>query len=502
MKQQEIKRVLIANRGEIARRIIATCRLMGIETVTIYAENDAALPHVFDSDIAVQLDGSSLKETYLNIAQLIDIAKKTKADAVHPGYGFLSENAGFSKAVADAGLIFIGPSADIIDAMGDKAASRQLCDEIGVPIVPGFDKKGASDADLVAAAKKIGFPIMVKAAAGGGGKGMRIVQEETALADAIARAKSEALSAFGDDQLIVEKYLTRPRHIEVQVFSDYHGNHLHMFERECSIQRRHQKIIEESPAPNLSEKTKAAMFEAATKLTRHIGYVGAGTVEFILDETGEFYFLEMNTRLQVEHPVTEWVTGFDLVRLQLDVAMGKKLPVTQKDITQKGHALEVRLYAEDAARDFMPAPGPLLRFDLPDLPYVRVDAGYQSGNEVSANYDPMIAKIISYGQTRDVAIARMIAALEKADIQGVTTNKAFLLRVLKHVTFQKGVLSTGFIKDYAEDLQPGALSNDELAQSIAALLLAKKSGTARSGGNAAAAQEYSAWNHPKLAGMR
>lgn len=508
-KPKTISRLLIANRGEIARRIIATCRLMGIETVTLYAENDADLPYVLEGTISAKLEGGSIKETYLNIAQIIAIAKRTGADAVHPGYGFLSENAGFAKAVADAGLIFVGPSAEIIEAMGDKAASRQLCDKIGVPTVPGFDKKGASDAELIEAAKTIGFPVMVKAAAGGGGKGMRIVEEEGKLAEAIARAKSEAQNAFGDDQLIVEKYLTRPRHIEVQVFSDSHGNHLHVFERECSIQRRHQKIIEESPAPNLPAKTKAAMCEAACVLTRHIGYLGAGTVEFILDASGEFYFLEMNTRLQVEHPVTEWISGLDLVRMQLDVAMGKALALTQDAITQQGHALEVRLYAEDAARDFMPSPGPLHMFHVPAMPYVRVDAGYLSGNEVSANYDPMIAKIITYGASRGEATARMVEALKAADIQGLTTNKAFLLRVLQHDVFQKGTLSTGFIQDYAESLKEKTQGNVAQARAIAAMLLYSKmagqqglAGAARTAGTTGQAQEYSAWNHPKLAGAR
>jgi 3-methylcrotonyl-CoA carboxylase alpha subunit len=496
-KQQKISRLLIANRGEIACRIAATCRQMGIEVVTIYAENDASLPHATVGDFAVQLAGEALAETYLNMDRLIEIAKETGADAIHPGYGFLSENAVFSKAVADAGLIFVGPSAAIINDMGDKAASRQLCEKIGVPVVPGFDKQGADEKTLIAEAKKIGFPLMVKASAGGGGKGMRIVTRVEDLADAIARAKSEAKAFFGDDRLIVEKYLVEPRHIEVQVFSDSHGNHLHLFERECSIQRRHQKVIEESPALNLPAKTRQEMFDCAVKLTKHIDYIGAGTVEFIVDNQGAFFFLEMNTRLQVEHPVTEWVTGLDLVRMQLQVAMGEKIPLTQNDISQNGHAIEIRLYAEDAARDFMPSPGNLTRFHLPELPYVRTDTGYVSGNVISASYDPMIAKIISWGDTRTVAIARMEDALMRTEISGVTTNRSYLLRILQHEAFVKAKISTAFIADYKEDLLADNLDADTRAQLAAAYLLLGK-GAAKSQQKGADVRiEHSAWTHPK-----
>ena len=491
-----IKRLLIANRGEIVCRIVATCRLMGIETVTLFADDDKELPHASIGSFSCLLEGESLAETYLNIAQIIAIAKRSGADAIHPGYGFLSENAGFAKAVTDAGLIFVGPPAQIIADMGDKAASRKLCEIIGVPVVPGFH--GAQDSTtLTREAVKIGFPVLVKAAAGGGGKGMRVVESEQALTAALESAKAEAESAFGNGQLLLEKYLQRPRHIEVQVFSDMHGNHLHLFERECSIQRRHQKVVEESPAVNLPQSTREAMFKAAITITRHIGYVGAGTVEFILDHTGEFYFLEMNTRLQVEHPVTEMVTGLDLVQLQLQVAQGEALSFTQSELMQYGHAVEVRLYAEDPERDFLPSPGMLTDFKLPHLPHVRCENGYHSGNKISGRYDPMLAKIAAWGETRQYAIANSLQAVEATVAAGITSNRAFLIRVLDSAPFRDGLLSTDFIATHAHLLINPKLGDDELAQLAAGHLLF---GVAASAGQDH--HEHSAWTNTKLAGFR
>ncbi len=493
-----IRRVLIANRGEIVGRIVASCRLLGIETVTVYAADDAALPHASIGDFSCPLTGDTLAETYLNIDQLIAVAKRAKADAIHPGYGFLSENARFAEAVTKAGLVFVGPPAKIIADMGDKAASRKLCEAIGVPVVPGYHGKAQDNAALSKAAKTIGFPVLVKAAAGGGGKGMRIVEKEKDLIAALESARSEAGSAFGNGQLLLEKYLLQPRHIEVQVFSDTHGNHLHLFERECSIQRRHQKIVEESPATNLPDKTRQKMFECAVKITKHIGYVGAGTVEFIVDNTGNFYFLEMNTRLQVEHPVTEMVTGLDLVKMQLEVAQGLPLSITQKDVKQTGHAIEVRLYAEDPQKDFLPAPGELTCFELPHLPLVRCENGYRSSNKVSGRYDPMLAKIAAFGNTRDEAIARLLQALCETRILGATSNRTFLMRVLEHPQFRAGKTTTDFIPRHKEALFENTLTDAEVARLAAAYLLFNaKASTAT-----ASASEHSAWTHSALAGFR
>ncbi|MEJ0009667.1 MAG: biotin carboxylase N-terminal domain-containing protein [Alphaproteobacteria bacterium] len=496
-KPRAITRLLIANRGEIACRIVATARAMGIGTVTVFAADDAALPHASAGDYSVALDGKSLAETYLNIDALIAAAKKSGADAIHPGYGFLSENAKFAAAVEKAGLVFVGPPASAIARMGDKAKSRILCQKIGVPTVPGYDGNKTDIKFLSQQAEKIGYPVLVKASAGGGGKGMRIVERASGLAAALESARAEAKSAFGDDRLLLEKYLLEPRHIELQIFSDTHGNHLHLYERDCSIQRRHQKIVEESPAPRLPEATRAKMIAAGLKITRHIGYVGAGTVEFIMDKRGEFYFLEMNTRLQVEHPVTELVTGLDLVKLQLDVAQGKKLPFAQKDVKPRGHAIEVRLYAEDPQRDFMPSPGTLTEFSLPHLPHVRCENGYRAGNTVSASYDPMIAKLAAWGETREEAIARLLNALVQTRIHGVTSNRAFLMRVLDHKDFRNGHVSTDFIRRHKDALLSPERSADKLAALAASYLLATVPAAASAGGTQ---QEHSAWT--KVAGRR
>lgn len=494
---RRIQRLLIANRGEIACRIVATCRAMGIQTVTLHAEDDAALPHTYRGDIAVRLEGQGLAATYLNIDAIIAAAKASGADAIHPGYGFLSENARFAEAVAKAGLLFVGPPAGIIARMGDKAESRILCQSIGVPTVPGYDGGSTDIAVLTDEAKRIGYPVLVKAAAGGGGKGMRIVEQPSELAAAIASARSEAQHAFGDDRLLLEKYLVKPRHIEVQVFSDLQGNHVHLFERECSIQRRHQKIVEESPAPQLPAATRARMVEAAITITRHIGYVGAGTVEFIMDSAGEFYFLEMNTRLQVEHPVTELVTGLDLVKLQLEVAQGSPLPFTQAQLASRGHAVEVRLYAEDPDRGFLPSPGTLGAFSLPHVPHVRCENGYRDGTVVSASYDPMIAKIAAWGADRVEAIQRLIDALEQTRIVGVTNNRNYLLRILRHPDFLAGTTATDFIPLHPELAQEHR-SAEQQAQLAAAYVLFGRTAAPSDD----SASEHSAWTHPRLAGMR
>ena len=494
-----IKRLMIANRGEIVCRIAATARAMGIETVTVFAADDKDLPHAGIGDFAHELKGETLAETYLNIPQMIDIARKSGADAIHPGYGFLSENAKFAEAINKAGLIFVGPPAKVIAAMGDKAESRKMCEKIGVPVIPGYHGDSQDAGFLAKEAKKIGYPVLIKAAAGGGGKGMRIVESEKDLKAALDSAREEAKSAFGNGTLLMEKYLQEPRHIEVQVFSDTHKNHLHCFERECSIQRRHQKIVEESPAPNLPEATRKKMFEAALKITSHIDYVGAGTMEFILDKSGEFYFLEMNTRLQVEHPVTEMVTGLDLVKWQIEAAEGKKLPLTQKDITQSGHAVEVRLYAEDADKGFLPSPGELSDFALPHLPHVRCENGYVSGNRVSGRYDPMIAKLAAWGETRAEAIARLIGALELSRIAGTVTNRAFLMRVLASKPFADGKTSTDFIGKH-KDLLAQKLSDADTARLAAAYFLFG-AGAAKTT-STASASEQTAWTNSKLAGFR
>jgi 3-methylcrotonyl-CoA carboxylase alpha subunit len=497
---KQIRTLLIANRGEIVCRIISTCRAMGIRTVTLFAADDRALPHAMAGDINCQLSGESLAETYLNIEQIIAVAKKTGVDAIHPGYGFLSENSKFADAVEKAGLIFVGPPASIISRMGDKAASRKLCEEIGVPVIPGYHGDNQDNAHLAKQVKAIGFPVLIKAAAGGGGKGMRVVEREQDVNAALESARSEAQNAFGDGRLLMEKYLQQPRHIEVQVFSDTKGNHLHFFERECSIQRRHQKIVEESPAPNLPEKIKKALYQAALKITSHIKYVGAGTMEFILDSTGEFYFLEMNTRLQVEHPVTEMVTGLDLVRLQIEVAEGKPLSVVQADVSCTGYAVEVRLYAEDPQREFLPAPGDLSHFSLPHLPQVRCENGYSSGVRVSSRYDPMLAKLAAFGHTRSDAINTLLDALARTYIGGVTTNRAFLMRVLDSKPFRDGKTSTDFIPRHKAMLFDQTLPDEDVAKSAAIYFLFGGSNT--QAGATADGVEHSAWTNEKLSGFR
>ncbi len=442
------ERVLIANRGEIAVRVAQTLQQMGITVVAVHSEPDRRAVHVRAADEAYALEGSSSAETYLRGDKIIEIAKRCGAQAIHPGYGFLSENEDFAQACADAKITFIGPTPKVIVAMGDKIVAKKTFADAGVPVVPGATLEDGSPDEAKKCAKKIGYPVLIKAAAGGGGKGMRVVQKEADLASSIEAAQREAGAAFGDGRVFLEKYITNPRHVEFQIFGDSHGNVVHLFERECSIQRRHQKIIEESPSPALTPQLRAQMGEAAVRAAKAIGYTNAGTVEFILDPSGAFYFLEVNTRLQVEHPVTEMITGQDLVRAQILVAAGQPLPFKQDDLRQDGHAIEGRICAEDASRGFMPSIGTIVRYVAPVGGGVRVDSGVAEGSEVTVHYDPMLAKLIVHGRTRQEAIEKMIWALDRYVILGVTTNMDLLRAVLSHPEFIAGRLHTHFLDQH------------------------------------------------------
>ena len=441
-----IQRVLVANRGEIAVRILRAARLLGIETVAVHSEVDDGALHTRFADQSELIGPAPASESNLDIAKLIDTAKRTGCDAVHPGYGFLAERAAFAQAVLDAGLIWVGPSPEAIDLLGDKVRSRRLMENSGVPVTPGFDSDDQDTDSFLKAAKKIGYPLLVKAAAGGGGKGMRIVREEKELKEALEGAMREAKSAFGDSRVFLERYVERPRHIEFQIFGDSHGNAIHLFERECSIQRRHQKVVEETPSTALTPQLRKQMGEAAIEAARAANYVNAGTVEFLFDSAKqEFYFLEVNTRIQVEHPVTEEVVGVDLVAEQFRVASGEKLSWSQKALTQRGHSIEARIYAEDPASGFLPAAGPLLYLEEPTGPGIRVDSGVVAGREVPIHYDPILAKVITHGPDREAARRRMIQALEHYVALGVPTTAPFLRDVLAHESFIKGETFTDFI---------------------------------------------------------
>ena len=446
--------ILIANRGEIAVRVIRTARELGLRTVAVHSSADAGAPHVLLADEAVEIGPGPVGESYLDPARILDAARQTGAGAIHPGYGFLSENADFARQVAAAGLVFVGPSPEAIEAMGNKAGAKRLMIAAEVPCVPGYEGTDQSDARLIAEAEAVGFPLMVKAAAGGGGRGMRLVHEAAALPEAIARARSEAENAFGSGELILERAILRPRHVEIQVFADAHGNCIHLGERDCSVQRRHQKVVEEAPSPALTSCLRAEMGAAAVAAARAVDYCGAGTVEFLLDDRGEFYFLEMNTRLQVEHPVTELITGLDLVAMQIAVARGEPLALEQKDVTLTGHAIEVRLYAEDPAQDYLPATGPIVLWQPAEGAGVRVDAGIATGGEVSPFYDPMLAKIIAHGATREDARARLIRAVEDSVLLGTVTNSGFLADVLRHEVFATGEATTAFLTEVWPDGVP------------------------------------------------
>jgi acetyl-CoA carboxylase biotin carboxylase subunit len=463
-------RILIANRGEIAVRIMRACRELGIKTVAVYSEADENSQHVQFADEAVLLGDATPKESYLNAEKLIRAALDSKADAIHPGYGFLSENASFAAAVESANLTFIGPSADSIRAMGDKAESKILMKQAGVPTVPGFEGLETYD-EFKNAASEIGCPVLVKAAAGGGGKGMRVVNEESELREAIELARREALNAFGDERLLIEKYLADAHHIEVQVFGDKHGNLVHLFERECSVQRRHQKIIEESPSPLLTPELREQMGQAAVAAAKAVNYYNAGTVEFIFDpKTLQYYFLEMNTRLQVEHPVTEAVTGLDLVHWQIRIAAGEKFPFAQDDIHQHGHAIECRIYAEDPSTGFLPSTGKLLQFIEPRGPGIRVDSGFAIGDEVTHFYDPLLAKLIVHAENREIAIQRMQTALQDFIVHGVVTNIDFMQSVLGTDDFKQGKVSTRWVEKTLSNGLP--LDLKEQALSLHSLIAA------------------------------
>ncbi len=472
-------KVLIANRGEIAVRIIRACQEMGIRTVAVYSEADAEALHTALADEAVLIGPPAPGQSYLRGHTIIQAALERGCQAIHPGYGFLSENADFAAAVGKAGLVFIGPTPEAMRAMGSKTAARAAMRTAGVPMVPGYQESNA-DADLLAAADALGFPLLVKAAAGGGGKGMRIVERPQALADALHSARREAQNAFGDDRIYLEKYLAEPRHVEFQVMGDQHGHVVHLFERECSVQRRHQKIIEETPSPVLTPALRAAMGAAAVQAARAVNYTNAGTIEFLVDAERNFYFLEMNTRLQVEHPITEAVTGIDLVKAQLRVAAGEPLPFSQAQLSQRGHAIECRIYAEDPANQFLPSIGPVLRAVEPVGPGVRVDAGISTGAEVMLHYDPMMAKLIVWGENRAAALGKMAWALEHYIVLGVTTNIPFLRAVIQHPLFQAGEATTHFVDEHFSSWQAGgeALPDEAL---IAAALSDLLEGQARAG---------------------
>ncbi|MDR6713657.1 3-methylcrotonyl-CoA carboxylase alpha subunit [Pseudomonas hunanensis] len=455
MSTPPLTTLLVANRGEIACRVMRTAKAMGLTTVAVHSAIDRDARHAREADVRVDLGGSKAAESYLDIAKLLAAAKASGAQAIHPGYGFLSENAGFARAIEAAGLIFLGPPASAIDAMGSKSAAKALMETAGVPLVPGYHGAAQDLETFRAAAERIGYPVLLKASAGGGGKGMKVVEDESQLADALASAQREAQSSFGDARMLVEKYVLKPRHVEIQVFADQHGNCLYLNERDCSIQRRHQKVVEEAPAPGLSPQLRQAMGEAAVRAAQAIGYVGAGTVEFLLDARGEFFFMEMNTRLQVEHPVTEAITGLDLVAWQIRVARGEPLPINQAQVPLLGHAIEVRLYAEDPANEFLPATGrlELYRESTPGEGR-RIDSGVSEGDSVSPFYDPMLGKLIAWGEDREQARLRLLAMLDEFAIGGVKSNIAFLRRILAHPAFAAAELDTGFIPLHQPQLLP------------------------------------------------
>jgi 3-methylcrotonyl-CoA carboxylase alpha subunit len=473
MSIQHIDTLLVANRGEIACRVMRTAKAMGLRTVAVHSAIDHNALHVREADYSVDLGGAKPAESYLRIDALIAAAKASGAQAIHPGYGFLSENAGFARAIEAAGLIFLGPPASAIDAMGSKSAAKALMKAAGVPLVPGFHGEEQDAATFLEAAERIGYPVLLKATAGGGGKGMKVVEQASELAEALASAQREAQSSFGDSRMLIEKYVLKPRHVEIQVFADQHGNCLYLNERDCSIQRRHQKVVEEAPAPGLSPELRRAMGEAAVKAAQAIGYVGAGTVEFLLDERGEFFFMEMNTRLQVEHPVTEAITGLDLVAWQIRVARGEALPITQEQVPLIGHAIEVRLYAEDPDNDFLPSTGTLALYREPAAGEGRrVDSGVQQGDEVSPFYDPMLGKLIAWGADREEARLRLLAMLAQTHVAGVRTNLSFLTRVLAHPAFANCELDTGFIPRHQAQLLPPVTELDANFWELASLAFA------------------------------
>jgi len=477
---RRFRTLLIANRGEIACRVIRTARAMGLRSVAVYSEADRGAMHVAEADEAVLLGPARARDSYLNIERVIDAARKSGAEAVHPGYGFLSENAEFAQACADAGLVFVGPTAEMMIAMGSKSGSKALMEKAGVPMVAGYHGEAQDEATMAKAADKIGFPVLVKASAGGGGRGMRIVRSAAELAPAIVSAKREAKAAFGDDRTLIEKFVQNPRHIEVQVIGDSQGNLLSLFERECTLQRRHQKVIEEAPSPTLDMKQRAAVCAAARKAAGAVNYVGAGTVEFVSDGK-EVFFIEMNTRLQVEHPVTELITGINLVEWQLRVAFGERLPFLQEDIGFSGHAIEARVYAENPAKNFMPSVGRIKTWQTPaQVDGLRIDAGYRSGDTVSPHYDAMLAKVIAWAPTREGAIDKLNQGLEETDVRGVVTNIPFLSALVTHPAVRANAIDTGFIERELTNLTAAgsaAAGDLELCAAVAIILADERSAT-------------------------
>jgi 3-methylcrotonyl-CoA carboxylase alpha subunit len=470
---RRFRTLLIANRGEIACRVIRTARAMGLRTVAVYSETDRDAMHVAMADEAVLLGPARARDSYLSVEKLIEAARRTGAEAVHPGYGFLSENAGFATACLQAGLVFVGPTAEMMTAMGSKSGSKDLMEKAGVPLVPGYHGEAQDEATLAKAAGKVGFPVLVKASAGGGGRGMRVVRSAAELAPAIVSAKREAKAAFGDDRMLIERYVDNPRHIEVQVIGDSHGNLVSLFERECTLQRRHQKVVEEAPSPTLDAAQREAVCAAARKAAGAVNYVGAGTIEFVSDGK-DVFFIEMNTRLQVEHPVTELITGIDLVEWQLRVAFGEQLPLKQDQITMNGHAVEARVYAENPAKNFMPSVGKIRTWRTPEtVNGLRIDAGYREGDTVSPYYDAMLAKVIAWAPTREAAIERLDRGLQQTDVRGIVTNIPFLSALVTHPAVVANAIDTGFIERELKTLTPAqnAPGDLELCAAVAAILL-------------------------------
>lgn len=471
----KIRKIVVANRGEIAVRIIKSAKRLSIKTVSIYSDLDRASPHVMMADEAYHIPGKAAIDTYLNMQKILEIAQNADADAIHPGYGFLSENAAFAELVESQGIKFIGPSAKSIEIMGNKIAAKEAVSAFEVPLVPGVDRSIEDMTEAAKIAKDIGFPILIKAAAGGGGKGMRVVYKIKDFKESFKRAVSEANSAFGDGSVFIEKYIEDPKHIEVQILADNHGHIIHLFERECSIQRRHQKVMEEAPSPTVDESLRTKLGKAAIDVARSCEYTGAGTVEFIMDKLNNFYFLEMNTRLQVEHPVTEFITGVDLVEQQIKIAEGQPLQLDQAILSIQGHAIELRVYAEDAQNNFLPSPGTLSTYKIPAIEGIRVDDGVVEGSEISVYYDPMISKLIAYGKNRDDAIKKLMEGIEAYAIEGVQTTLSFGKFVLQHPVFKDGTFNTHFVEEhYLPTLKEEIHQEIEIASKVAAYLYEQK----------------------------
>jgi acetyl-CoA carboxylase biotin carboxylase subunit len=497
-RRREIRKILVANRGEIAVRVIRACREMGIASVAVYSQADRGALHVSMADAAVAIGPPPSRESYLRIDRVIEAARTSGADAIHPGYGFLAENHEFARACEEEGIVFIGPRSETIALMGEKTSARREAVAAGVPVVPGALEPLADEAEIKREAERVGYPVMLKAAAGGGGKGLRLVAAAGELPSALARARSEAKGAFGDDRVYLEKALVRPRHIEIQVLGDTHGNAVHLFERECSIQRRHQKVIEESPSPFVTPELRRRMGELAVALVRRVGYLNAGTLEFLVDAERNPFFLEMNTRLQVEHPVTEQTTGVDLVKTQVRIARGEPLPFRQEDLVQRGHAIECRVYAEDPDKGFLPSPGPILALRVPDGPGVRDDSGVYEGWEVPVHYDPLISKLVAWAESREEAIRRMRRAVGEYKVLGIATTLPFFERVLRHPAFVAGEFDTSFVETVFASADAARARPVEIAVAAAAIRAFRDRQAARLG-SPGVGPSASPW---RLAGLR